>query len=130
MSKSVNKVIVLGHVGRDVEVSYHEGGAIVNLTLATNERQKVGEEWRDVAEWHNIVFFGKIAETVREYVIKGSKILVEGRLRTRSWEGKDGVRRYKTEIIAHDLVLLGEPAGQRNARGDQPQEAPAYGGAF
>lgn len=106
MGKSVNKVVLLGNVGRDIEVVYHSGAAIVNLTIATNEREKVNGEWRDRAEWHNVVFFGKIAEIAREYVNQGSKIYVEGRLRTRSWDGKDGVKRYKTEIIAHDLVLI------------------------
>lgn len=125
MSKSVNKVILIGHVGRDVEISYHDGSAIVNLSMATNERRKVGEEWQDAAEWHNIVFFGKIAEIAREYVNKGNKIYVEGRLRTRSWEGKDGVRRYKTEIIAHDLVLLSGSGKQSDERAE-----PDYAGAF
>ncbi len=125
MAKSVNKVLLIGHVGRDVEVSYHEGSAIVNLSLATNGSQKVNGAWQDIAEWHNIVFFGKIAEIAREYVNKGSKIYVEGRLRTRSWEGKDGVRRYKTEVIAHDLVLL-----SGSAKTSDESAQPDYAGAF
>jgi single-strand DNA-binding protein len=131
MAKTVNKVTVLGHVGRDVEISYHAGAAIVNLTLATNEREKVDGEWRDRAEWHNVVFFGRIAEVAREYVNKGSKIYVEGRLRTRSWDGKDGVKRYKTEIIANDLILISEPSGTRYVKDEQSQEASdGYSGTF
>lgn len=127
MSKSVNKVVLLGNVGRDPEISFSAGGAIANLSLATNERRKVSEKWEDFAEWHNVVFFGRAAEIVREYVRKGSKILIEGRLRTRSWDGKDGVRRYKTEIVAQDLVLI-------SGCGDGEKHAPAaetqYSGDF
>ena len=122
MAKGINKVSLLGNVGQ-VEISFHNGNmAIANVSLATNERVKEGGEWKDAAEWHNLVFFGKLAELVREYVDKGSKLYVEGRLRTRSWEAKDGSgRRYKTEIIGSELVFL----GGRQERGEYSQEAPA-----
>jgi single-strand DNA-binding protein len=116
MAKGVNKVSLLGNVGR-VEVSFSGGLSIANVSLATNERAKDDSgNWTDVAEWHNLVFFGKLADIVREYVSKGSKIYVEGRLRTRSWEAKDASgKRYKTEIVAGEVVLLGGKA----SAGDQ-----------
>ena len=85
MAKGVNKVALLGNVGRDMEIKFSNGLAIANLSLATAERVKEGEEWKDAAEWHHLVFFGRQAKIVREYVEKGSKIYVEGRLKTRSW---------------------------------------------
>ena len=125
MAKGVNKVALLGNVGRDVEIKFSNGLAIANLSLATAERVKEGDEWKDAAEWHHLVFFGRQAEIVREYVEKGSKIYVEGRLKTRSWDAKDGSgKRYRTEIIVSELVLLGGGQG----RNEYSQEAPADGG--
>jgi single-strand DNA-binding protein len=117
MAKSVNRVQLLGNVGRDVEVSFHNGLAIANLSIATSERQKQGDEWKDVTEWHNVVFFGKLADIVREYVSKGAKLYIEGRMRTRSWEAKDGSgKRYKTEVVADELVMLGGKRDQADSR--------------
>jgi single-strand DNA-binding protein len=115
MSKSINKVILIGNVGKQPEVKYTPSGtAVAKLTIATNERFKEGTEWKDRTEWHNVVLFQKLAEVCSEYVKKGSKLYVEGRLQTRSWE-KDGIKKYSTEIVGNELVLLsgnGQPAAQ------------------
>ena len=109
MAKSVNKVILLGNVGKDPEIRTTPGGTMVaNFSIATSERQKdASGNWSDKAEWHNIVAFSKLAEIVRDYVKKGSKLYVEGRLNTRNWEDKDTKKKvYRTEVIISDLSLL------------------------
>jgi len=109
MAKSVNKVILIGNLGKDPEVKYTPSGTpVAKFSLATNERYKdKGGEWQDRTEWHNIVAWQRLAEIVGEYVKKGSKIYIEGRLQTSSWEDKQsGEKKYKTEIVASDLVLL------------------------
>jgi single-strand DNA-binding protein len=123
MAKSVNKVILIGNLGKDPEVKYTPSGtAVAKFSLATNERYKdKGGEWQDRTEWHNIVAWQRLAEIVGEYVKKGSKLYIEGRLQTSSWDDKEsGQKRYKTEIIANDLVLLsgrGEGEGPGRSRG-------------
>lgn len=110
MAKSVNKVILVGNLGKDPEVKYTPSGVpVAKFSLATNERYKdKAGEWQDRTEWHNIVAWQRLAEIVGEYVKKGSKIYIEGRLQTSSWEDKQsGEKKYRTEIVAHDLVLLG-----------------------
>src|SRR3984893_5988915 len=115
--RSVNKVILIGNLGKDPEVKYTQGGMpVAKFSLATNERFKDKEgQWQDRTEWHNIVAFQRLAEIVGEYLKKGGKCFVEGSLRTSSWDDKEtGQKKYKTEIIANDLVLLsgrGEGAG-------------------
>jgi single-strand DNA-binding protein len=122
MAKSVNKVILIGNIGKDPEVKYTPSGtAVAKLALATNERYKdKSGNWQDRTEWHNIVAWQRLAEIVGEYVKKGSKLYIEGRLQTSSWEDKEsGQKRYRTEIIAQDLVLLsgrGEE-GENRSRG-------------
>ena len=109
MAKSVNKVILVGNLGKDPEVKYTpQGTAVAKFSLATNERYKDKQgEWQDRTEWHNIVAWQRLAEIVGEYVKKGSKIYIEGRLTTNSWEDqKTGEKKYRTEIVANDLVLL------------------------
>ena len=109
MAKSVNKVILLGNVGKDPEIRSTPGGMMVaNFTLATSDRQKDPQgNWQDRTEWHNLVAFGRTAEIVRDYVKKGSKLFVEGKIQTRSWDDKEsGQKRYRTEIIVNDLSLL------------------------
>jgi len=109
MAKSVNKVILLGNVGKDPEMRSTGGGTLVaNFTLATSDRQKDPQgNWQDRTEWHNLVAFTRLAEIVRDYVKKGSKLYVEGKIQTRSWDDKDsGAKRYRTEIIVNDLSLL------------------------
>ena len=118
MPKSVNKVILVGNVGKDPEVRYSQSGTpAANFSLATNERFKDrNDEWHDRTEWHSIVAWQRLAEIVGEYVAKGSKVYVEGKLQTTSWEDwQSGERKYRTEIVARDLLLLGP---RENSRGD------------
>jgi single-strand DNA-binding protein len=117
MAKSVNKVILLGNVGKDPEIRSTQGGTIVaTFSIATTDRQKDPQgNWQDKTEWHNLVAFQRTAEIVRDYVKKGHKLYVEGKLTTRSWDDKEsGQKKYKTEIIVNDLSLLsgrGDEAG-------------------
>lgn len=110
MAKSVNKVILLGNVGKDPEIKFAtNGNAIATFSLATSERykDKTSGEWQERTEWHALTAFGKVAEIIRDYVKKGSKLYVEGSLRTSSWDDKQsGQKRYKTEVIVNDLSLL------------------------
>src|SRR5271169_1559230 len=109
MPKSVNKVILVGNVVEDPEVRYSQSGTpVANFSLATNERFKDrNDEWQDRTEWHKIVAWQRLAEIVGEYVAKGSKVYVEGKLQTTSWEDRQsGERKYRTEIVARDLLLL------------------------
>ncbi len=109
MAKSVNKVILLGNVGKDPETRSTGGGTLVaNFTLATSDRQKDAQgNWQERTEWHNLVAFTRLAEIVRDYVKKGSKLYVEGKIQTRSWDDKEtGAKRYRTEIIVNDISLL------------------------
>jgi single-strand DNA-binding protein len=115
MAKSVNKVILLGNVGKDPEIRSTQGGTIVaTFSIATSDRQKDPQgNWQDKTEWHNLVAFQRTAEIVRDYVKKGHKLYVEGKLTTRSWDDKEsGQKKYKTEIIVNDLSLL-------SGRGDE-----------
>jgi len=110
MPKSVNKVILVGNVGKDPEVRYSQSGSpVANFSLATNERFKGrNDEWQERTEWHNIVAWQRLAEIVGEYVSKGSKVYVEGKLQTRNWDDRQsGEGKYRTEIVARDLLLLG-----------------------
>jgi len=119
--RGVNKVILVGNIGQDPETRYMpSGGAVSNVTLATSEtwKDKNTGENQERTEWHRIVFYNKLAEIVAEYVKKGSKLYVEGRLQTRSWE-QDGVKRYATEIIADQMQMLdSRGAGGGSAGGD------------
>ena len=132
MAKSVNKVILIGNLGKDPEIKVTPNGATVaNFTLATNERSKdKNGQWQDRTEWHNLVAWQRTAEIIGEYVKKGSKIYVEGSLRTRSWDDKNtGEKRYRTEIWVNDLVLLsgrgdGEGARAASSGGNFDQRAP------
>lgn len=111
---SVNKVILIGNVGRDPETRYSpNGGAICNLSIATtrNWKDKASGEKREETEWHRVVFYDRLAEIVGEYVKKGRALYVEGRLKTRKWQDKDGVEKYTTEIIAEEMQLLGSREG-------------------
>jgi len=109
MAKSVNKVILLGNVGKDPEMrATGTGTVIANFSIATSERFKDATgNWADRTEWHNLVAFGKLAEIIRDYVKKGSKLYVEGSLRTSSWDDKtSGQKKYKTEVIVAEISLL------------------------
>ena len=121
MAKSVNKVILVGNLGKDPEVKYTPSGVpVAKFSLATNERYKdKAGEWQDRTEWHNIVAWQRLAEIVGEYVKKGSKIYIEGRLQTSSWEDKQsGEKKYRTEVVASDLVLLGGRGESGGGGGD------------
>jgi single-strand DNA-binding protein len=108
MAKGVNKVFLLGRLGKDPEMRATQGGTTVaNFTLATSDRQKDAQgNWQDHTEWHNLVAFQRTAEIVRDYCKKGSQIFVEGKIQTRSWEDKEGQKKYRTEILVNDLSLL------------------------
>lgn len=117
MARSVNKVILVGNVGKEPEIKFATSGvAIANFSLATSDRVKdKSGEWQDHTEWHNLVAFQRTAEIVRDYVKKGSKLYVEGRIQTRSWDDQaSGQKRYKTEVLINELVLL---SGRDDASG-------------
>ena len=120
--KSVNKVILLGNLGKDPEVKYTPSGtAVATFSIATNYRtkDKTSGEWQDHTEWHKVVCWERMAEIAGEYLKKGRSVYVEGRLQTRSWDDKEtGQKKYMTEIIAQDLVLLGgrEATGEESGR--------------
>ena len=119
--KSLNKVILIGNLGKDPEVSYTASGvAVAKFSIATNERWKDQEgNPQERTEWHNIVAWRKLAEICGQYLKKGSKVYLEGKLQTRSWDDKNtGAKRYMTEIIADDLIML----DSRGAATAQPEE--------
>jgi len=123
MAKSVNKVILVGNVGKDPEVKYTPSGVpVARLSLATNERFKDrNEQTQDRTEWHSIVAWQRLAEIVGEYVRKGTKLYIEGRLQTTSWQDRQsGEKKYRTEIVASDLVLLGSRENGQNAAAEAP----------
>jgi single-strand DNA-binding protein len=111
LSKSLNRVTLLGHAGKDPQVHILPSGTLVNLSLATSERFKDSHgEWQERTEWHNLVGHQRIGEILRDYVRKGSRLYVEGALRTRSWEDREsGQRRYRTEVVVSDINLLSQP---------------------
>src|SRR5438270_10865186 len=108
--KSLNRVTLIGNLGKDPEIKYTPSGTpVAKITLATNERYKdKSGEWQDRTEWHNVVLWQRLAEIAGEYLKKGGKVYVEGRLQTRSWDDKQtNQKKYMTEVVANDLVLLG-----------------------
>ncbi|MBV1790326.1 single-stranded DNA-binding protein [Marinobacterium sp. D7] len=134
MARGINKVILIGNLGGDPEVRYMpSGNAVTNVTLATSEswKDKQSGQQQERTEWHRVVFFNRLAEIAGEYLRKGSKVYVEGSLRTRKWQGQDGQDRYTTEIVASELQMLdgrgGESGGyaQPDPMGyGQPQSQP------
>ena len=115
----VNKVILIGNLGADPEVKYLTNGTTVaNFRMATSENRlnKAGEK-TTITEWHRIVVFGKLAEICKEYLSKGKQVYIEGRLRTRSWEDKDGNKRFMTEIVANQMQMLGTAGASGGASG-------------
>jgi single-strand DNA-binding protein len=125
MARGVNKVILIGNLGADPEVRYTQSqSAVANLRIATSEqwRDKQTGENRENTEWHNVVMFGRLGEIAGEYLKKGSKVYVEGRLQTRKWQDKSGNDRYTTEIVANEMQMLdsrGEGGGGNFASGDR-----------
>jgi single-strand DNA-binding protein len=125
VGEMVNKAILIGRLGKDPEVRYTpDGTMITNFNLATDEqwKDKNGEKVQKT-EWHRIVTFGKLAEICGNYLVKGKLIFVEGRIQTRSWEDKDGVKRYTTEIIASNMQML-DSKGQNKTSESSPDSSP------
>ena len=117
MARGVNKVTLIGNLGNDQEVRYGKNGnAIANISLATAEswRDKDSGEQQERTEWHRVVFFGRLAEIVSEYLHKGSQVYVEGRLQTNKWQDKEGNDRYTTQIVANEMQMLGGRGGSTN----------------
>jgi len=120
MAKGVNKVFLLGNVGKDPEIRSTAGGTIVaSFSLATADRAKDQQgNWQDKTEWHNLVAFNRTAEIIRDYVKKGTQIFVEGKIQTRSWDDKDsGQKKYRTEILVNEMSLLGGGPGRGEGAG-------------
>ena len=143
---SVNKVILIGNLGADPETRYlPSGDAVANIRIATSEKwkDKSGEQ-QEHTEWHRIAFFGKLAEIAGEYLKKGSPVYIEGRIRTRKWQDKEGQDKYSTEIVADRMQMLGgrgggsggsepmkrEPAAAEAGGGGKSQQSKKSGGAF
>ena len=151
-SRGVNKVILVGNLGADPEIRYTQNGsAVANLRLATSEqwRDKQTGENQERTEWHRVVMFGRLGEIAGEYLKKGSKVYIEGKLQTRKWQAQDGSDRYSTEVVANEMQMLdsrggggdfggGQQGGFQGGQGQQqgggaPQGQPAPqggGGAF
>ena len=124
MARGVNKVIIVGDCGQDPETRFMpSGGAVTNLSLATSEswKDKNTGDQQERTEWHRVVFFNRLAEIAGEYVKKGSKLYIEGSLRTRKWQGQDGQDRYTTEIVASEMQMLDSRGGQQSGDYDQSQ---------
>lgn len=137
-SRGVNKVILVGNLGGDPETRYMpSGGAVTNITLATSEswKDKQTGQPQERTEWHRVVFFNRLAEIAGEYLKKGSKVYVEGALRTRKWQGQDGQDKYTTEIVAAEMQMLdsrsgGASGGSSGGQGGGYQQQPQGGGDY
>jgi len=126
---SVNKVILVGNLGRDPETRYTTGGeAVTNVSIATTDtwKDKAGEK-QERTEWHRVAFFGKLAEIAGEYLKKGSQVYVEGRLQTRKWQDKEGQEKYTTEIIADRMQMLGSRSGAGGGEAPERERSSAGG---
>jgi single-strand DNA-binding protein len=132
MAKSVNKVILVGNLGKDPEVKYTpQGTAVAKITVATSSsyKDKTSGEWQETTEWHNVVLWQRLAEIAGEYLKKGNKVYIEGRLQTRSWDDKtSGQKKYMTEVVANELVLLGGPGGGSGGGGGYQKRGAGAGG--
>ena len=122
MARGINKAIIVGNLGRDPEVRYTaNGSAVANVTVATSEswKDKQSGERQERTEWHRVVFFGRLAEIVEEYLKKGSQVYIEGSIRTQKWQDKEsGQDRYTTEIVARDMQMLGSRGGEASGASD------------
>ena len=138
MARGINKVILIGNLGADPEMRYTQSQQpVANLRLATSEswNDRNSNERVERTEWHRVVCFARLAEICGEYLRKGSKVYIEGRLQTRSWEGQDGQTRYSTEVVAREMQMLDSRGGQGDGYGggygqeaSAPQNAPSGGG--
>ncbi|MDG1496022.1 MAG: single-stranded DNA-binding protein [Porticoccaceae bacterium] len=125
MARGINKVIIVGNCGQDPETRYlPSGGAVTNISLATSEswKDKNTGEQQERTEWHKVVFYNRLGEIAGEYLKKGSKVYVEGSLRTRKWQGQDGSDRYTTEVIANEMQMLDSRGGQEGGGGGGYQQ--------
>ncbi len=130
MARGINKVIIVGNLGNDPETRYlPDGNAVTNVSVATSQswRDKETGQQNERTEWHRVVFFRRLAEIAGEYLKKGSKIYVEGSLRTRQWE-KDGQKHYSTEIVANEMQMLDSRGGEMGGGGGYNQSAPNNAG--
>jgi single-strand DNA-binding protein len=129
MARGINKVILIGHLGADPETkALPSGTSVANISVATTEsfKDKQSDQWQERTEWHRVALFGRLAEVAGEYLHKGSQVYIEGRLRTRKWQDKQGNDRYSTEIIANDMQMLGSRGGGGAGADSRP---PARAGA-
>lgn len=131
MSEGLNRVMLLGNLGADPELRVTQGGQpVLNLRMATEEKyQDRAGAWQTRTEWHSVVIWGKRGEALAKILAKGSRVFIEGRLRTSSYEGRDGGKRQKTEIEASEIILCGDGGGgRRGDMGDERQERGGHGG--
>jgi single-strand DNA-binding protein len=138
--RGINKVILLGNLGNDPETRYlPSGGAVTSISLATSEswKDKQSGQMQERTEWHKVVFFNRLAEIAGEYLRKGTKVYIEGALRTRKWQDQNGQDRWTTEIVANDMMMLDSAGGRSSGPAasdagsdgyDQMPEAQGYGG--
>jgi len=132
MARGINKVILIGHLGADPETkSMPSGTSVANLRIATTEgyKDQQSNEWQERTEWHRVALFGRLAEVAGEYLRKGSQVYIEGRLRTRKWQDKQGNDRYSTEIIGNDMQMLGGRGGGAGAAPGAESRPAAKSGA-
>jgi single-strand DNA-binding protein len=126
MARGINKVIIVGNLGNDPETRYMpSGSAVTNLTVATNEswKDKATGEQKDRTEWHKVAMFNRLAEIAAEYLRKGSQVYIEGKLRTRKWQDKNGQDRWTTEIVADEMQMLGGRGGAGGGGGSAPMSS-------
>lgn len=130
MSKfdSLNKVMLLGNLGADPDLTHTKSGTpVCRINIATSRNIKKGDQWEELTDWHRVVIFGNDAENASKYLFKGSKVFVEGRLQTRSYEDRDGNRRYTTEVVENKIVFLDsrKSASSNNESGDRTYQQPS-----
>jgi len=126
MARGLNKVTLIGNVGQDPEVRFTPNGdQVANFSIATTESWTKDGQKQEKTEWHRLVAFRKLAEIIGTYVKKGSKLYIEGKLQTRSWEDKDGQKKYTTEIVANEMLML-DSKGEQNQQQSQPAQQDQY----
>ncbi|MDG1662788.1 MAG: single-stranded DNA-binding protein [Pseudomonadales bacterium] len=132
MARGVNKVILVGNIGQDPETRFSgSGAAITNVSIATSEswKDKQTGQQQERTEWHRVVFFNRLGEIAGEYLKKGSKVYVEGSLRTRKWQDKSGQDKYTTEIVANEMQMLDSRGAGQQGGGGQMDQQQQYGGS-
>ena len=125
MKRGLNRVILMGNVGRDPEVKYLQNGqTLTTFSMATPDSRKVDGEEKDLTEWHTVVFFGRLAEIAGEYLVKGSEVTVEGRLKTDKWEDKDGNKKQLTKIVGSNLIMVGSKKKKEERESGMEHDVP------